>query len=704
MLDVLHCPLSTSCRSLHISLLQKNKNGQYPLHCVIESQCLENLLQIVHLLSDSNRCSSYVNVKQKNGENSLHILARVMTNENVHEIFEMIKILISYGCNANCPNSDDKTPFLTVLENLQIQKVVNRKEVFNYLLENANIDFYSYRSADIIEMATKENLNFILPERENFSFSFESMKKLLDKFNINKFETLFKSFKATCTDSEFYQESCAVFMEIAVKNSLINIVDLLIGCDADINRIAKNSELNVPPSFLVCIDPNPALLNLFLSDAKIKLSFKNNSGNRQTLLHQFFKINQKQGFSKEQKKCFDFVMDNNKCDRNLINENDENDLPVIYYAVRYKNDYATMRLLLKGSYIGPVINSIRKNLLEEFLDSTFTANNKSYDVDNNELKIDYTFLWPPGAQKMNTSGKKDNGNIHHSEAAINDSSDHYSEEVQPLAEIANKLELQHLLAHPTIASFILLKWNKISFLVYINMIIILSFIFSFMPFVYLCQNLEMQDKNTNFFYSFFRVTSLLSILCFIVRELTQAMLSIKNYVLNLSNWIDICLMSLATVVLLFETLLTNNWSRMLRTIVILLATAEYFSILGMVPIMSISIHTKMFRKVCTTFLKWLSFYSMLIVAFGFCFYNMQGDKFLKDNIARKTAAAAMNVNSTTNVESMNDAPAFKPPTDETRSDRFNNFYTIGEVNSSYLKLNFCFFFNFERRRMLYIMQ
>lgn len=648
----------------------------------------------MHLLADSKHCSSYVNVKQKNGENSLHILARVITNDNAHEIFEMMKILISNGCNANYPNIDDKTAFLTVLESLQVEKVVNRREIFNYFVENGDIDFYSYRSADMIEMARKENVNIVLPERENFSFSFESMKKLLENFNINKFETLFKSFKAMCTVSELYQEACTVFMEIAVKNVLINIVDLLIEHEADVNRIAKNSEVNVPPSFVVCVDANPALLNLFLSNTKTKLSYEDNSGIHQTLLHQFFKITQKSGqqeFSNEQKKCFDFVMDNPKCDRNLINESDEKALPVIYYAVRYKNDYATMRLLLKGSYIGPVISSIRLNLLEEFLDSTITTNDKSYDEDNNELKINYNFLWPPGAQKMHVNRKKRNENIHHSEAAICETADHYSEEVQPLAEIALKSELRHLLAHPTIASFILLKWNKISFLVYINMIIILSFIFSFMPFVYLCQNLEEEVKNTNVFYSFFRVTSLISILCFIIRELTQAMLSIKNYIFNLSNWIDICLMSLATVVLLFETLLTNNWSRMLRTIVILLATAEYFSILGMVPIMSISIHTKMFRKVCTTFLKWLAFYSMLIVAFGFCFYNMQGDKFQKDNLARKTAA--MNANSTTDVNADDN---FKPPTDELRSDRFNNFYTIGEVSNLHKQIIYGFVETFFR--------
>lgn len=70
-----------------------------------------------------------------------------------------------------------------------------------------------------------------------------------------------------------------------------------------------------------------------------------------------------------------------------------------------------------------------------------------------------------------------------------ESHEQYAEEIRPLQRLADNVELQSLLAHPTIASFILLKWNKISFLVYINMIITLAFLLSFIVFAYLCQNL-----------------------------------------------------------------------------------------------------------------------------------------------------------------------------------------------------------------------
>src|ERR1700744_5880263 len=92
--------------------------------------------------------------------------------------------------------------------------------------------------------------------------------------------------------------------------------------------------------------------------------------------------------------------------------------------------------------------------------------------------------------------------------------------------------------------------------------------------------------------------------------------------------------------------------------------------------MSISIHTKMFAKVCKTFLKSLSFYSVLIISFGLCFYNLQGDKFLNDN--QKSSEMKARKDESTKDESTDDETiAYVLPSVAVRSDRFNNFYTVG---------------------------
>jgi hypothetical protein len=87
--------------------------------------------------------------------------------------------------------------------------------------------------------------------------------------------------------------------------------------------------------------------------------------------------------------------------------------------------------------------------------------------------------------------------------------------------------------------------------------------------------------------------------------------------------------------------------------------------LKQVPILSISIHTKMFKKVCMTFVKSLMFYSMMIIAFAFSFFSLQGDKFAKDNLKYMSGWR----------DGTNDIPV----TNATRNERFNNFNTVGSA-------------------------
>lgn len=245
------------------------------MHCVIESQCLENLREITSLLSydvskhfqmngtayriQRLKFSPYVNVKV-DGQNSLHILAESLTADSYDVVFPMMKILISYGCNANYPNSDGKTPFFIMMEKLsQIKEAKIRREILEHFIANASIDFYTYKSEELIEMVMNQKLKFSLPDKEEFTVNYESMLQLLNDGDINAFETRFSLFKSNCDDSEMYAECCSVFLEIAVMRSLINIVDLLIDFGVDINRVRKGKKiienclnLNEPLNFVIC--------------------------------------------------------------------------------------------------------------------------------------------------------------------------------------------------------------------------------------------------------------------------------------------------------------------------------------------------------------------------------------------------------------------------------------------------------------------
>jgi hypothetical protein len=220
---------------------------------VIESQCIDNLKEVSSLFSyyenDTAHCihklkfSPYVNVKDQSAQNSLHILAAALNADNFDVIFSMMKILIAHGCNANFPNYDQNTPFYIMLDKISLIKEAKpRKEILDHFLKHANVDFYTHKSDEIIEMVMNQKLKYQLPERVDMDVNYENMMQLLRDGDINTFETKFSLFKSSCSDSEVYSECCAAFLEIAVIQSLINIVDLLIEYGVDINRIPKGEK------------------------------------------------------------------------------------------------------------------------------------------------------------------------------------------------------------------------------------------------------------------------------------------------------------------------------------------------------------------------------------------------------------------------------------------------------------------------------
>lgn len=578
----------------------------------------------------------------------------------------MMKILLSKGCNPNFPNYDGKTAFYIVLE--QLPQLKNRKEILDYFLENANVDFYTHRGDEIVEMVMNEKLKFELPERETIVVDFDSLMELLTSMDVNRFETLFPLFKTSCADAEVYADCLSMLLEIAVERSLINIVDLLIDYGVDINKIASSSKYKIPSACVACANSDPSILRLFLLHPKIKLSYGNDA-QRNTFMHHSFDQYKKMSYSmfrrlgshemsSNQKKCFDLLMAHPKWNRDLINALDNAGLPAIYYSVRYKMDYITLQLLKNGAYIGTAVKGIRKSLLQEFLDSTISTNDRFGDDDDLEIKIDYNFLAPPFKEQTNKKRQIKLLNC--------PSQDQYVEEMKPLMKIAENPELRHLLTHPTIASFTLLKWNKLSFVVYINLVLIVLFMTFFITFTVLCQTVPVEEQSYSASFITFQVLSLIILALMILREVTQAMLSFRKYIFDLSNWVDISLMISSLIILLFETQIPSHMSRLLRTLVILIAAAEYFNVLGMVPILSVSIYTKMYKKVCKTFIKSLAFYSMMILAFAFSFYSLQGDKFSKDlaiNLVGRHGADIVT----------NDIPV----TNATRNERYNNFYTVG---------------------------
>lgn len=95
-----------------------------------------------------------------------------------------------------------------------------------------------------------------------------------------------------------------------------------------------------------------------------------------------------------------------------------------------------------------------------------------------------------------------------------------------------------------------------------------------------------------------------------------------HYVRQVSSYVTIATIVL-TVLLLTQRpaeLWSERWGRIVSATLIMLSTAEFFLLLGSLPVLSLSTHLVMLLKVTQSFLKSLLLYSILLGAFALCFF------------------------------------------------------------------------------------
>lgn len=151
-----------------------------------------------------------------------------------------------------------------------------------------------------------------------------------------------------------------------------------------------------------------------------------------------------------------------------------------------------------------------------------------------------------------------------------------------------------------------------------------------MYFIVLSQSLDVNERKTSITYSVFRSLSFSLLWVLIIRELSQLILSYKHYFTSLINWFEIALIALAWIIMT-DLINTDRHARELRAVLILFAAFEFLNIVGNLPILSVSTHMVMLKRVTITFFKSIALYSILLLSFGLVFYSLYGeDKPLKE--------------------------------------------------------------------------
>ncbi|XKL66442.1 hypothetical protein PGB90_009862 [Kerria lacca] len=571
-----------------------------------------------------------INLADKTGNTALHLA--VLRNK-----FSIVELLLKHrAVQVDKINRKNQSPLLIALEkgNLQITSL---------LLKNVNIDldriknFDGYSARDLI-------LNKF-PEME-----LNVLKKTNESGNINLFSLLYnrdlRSFLSNIAADKSqidFDDGSYTCLQYACRYGLPEFVEPLIKFGANPNKCCLTNYRS--PILIAAYEGYYEIVRILVESGNI--SFEPMNG--ETVLHAaligMMTCRPQLGAStagRDHFKCVEYFLNDVLSDKLDVNFPDKKGNTALHYAVKVSNVNIISLLLEKGAYIGHKnkfgempIRFIDAKILENYLDESIASNEKLPAEEDYEIIYKYGLFAPP---KICMSFDKKNVLQFSPEIGVDTEDYEIISETEPLVEISAVSELRPLLKHPIITSFLNLKWYTIRTYFWVNVIFYLlfwAFLTIYVLFFYgpavsgkITANATNQDEinniqNSNRNGTFLWFLMLIFSGMLFVREFFQLSVSPCRYVKSPENWLEIGII-LSTFMILLCNAYCSNIKSQIAAIAILLSWTELVLLIGRHPLLSTNI--EMFKVVTYNFLKFLAWYSILILAFAFSFYLLFKDE------------------------------------------------------------------------------
>lgn len=107
-----------------------------------------------------------------------------------------------------------------------------------------------------------------------------------------------------------------------------------------------------------------------------------------------------------------------------------------------------------------------------------------------------------------------------------------------------------------------------------------------------------------------------------IYELIQCVTSYRTYFFKFSNWLDIALIFISYAVFFGSFGNEPSYFKKVCAVLILIMAAQTIQLIAKVSILSMSLHMTIFKRVSATFLKTISLYMIMILAFAMSFYTL----------------------------------------------------------------------------------
>lgn len=555
-----------------------------PIHFVIDSLCQENLSALL--------CEPNVNVDAEHSSlTPVNILVEQISDSNFNKIIPCIKLLVKHCANVNIPDRNGVTPIIKILQSKQLN-AANKQAIVEHFLVNAIIDIDSAETAETVRKLTKIMPDSKLPpvqNEKNQNWSFSRFMACLQAKNETDF---LKGINFIAVNNPNYLEDLIsingnILLMCAAEMGLSTAVEQILRLGVDINVSVKTPTKGFSAVDYASICGHYDVLEILLQSPRLICTKE---------LVSSFMIrpndigNKSDRFKYE--KCFQLLLNHPNIDVN----GEICSVTLLHEAILYNNSDCIDVLLGRGAYIGITnhwgcsISNMNSRVLEKHFDRCITATHNE-GIASPELTFCYQNLVPTENMRKN------------SEAQLY--------EMTAVELLSKSKELRHLIKHPLIMSFFWLKWKRLAPFFYINLFFCASFAVTSVSYIIFCYL-----DNTEFVA--IQIVTLLLMIYFVAREIVQLIFSPRIYLTSFDNYVE-CALIVLVLIILFD--LSSN-RRAIAAITIILMASAIFVLVGSLPIQLMAVHIVMLETVAKNFLKCLSLYSSIIIAFALSFYTL----------------------------------------------------------------------------------
>ena len=197
----------------------------------------------------------------------------------------------------------------------------------------------------------------------------------------------------------------------------------------------------------------------------------------------------------------------------------------------------------------------------------------------------------------------------HDVKPISDETEDLYPETETLSCLANSVKHQHLLKHPVIILFLMIKWKHLNFAYTLNLFFYLTFVACITAYIYFVYDGDMPNncqQNVQVYTPvvdnlWYIVTVLLVML--MIREVYQLSFSLIKYVSTVVNWLETLLIALSSIMLFHYPMDCNlEKKRSAAALLILISWSVLYTMLVRHPKFTfLNVYFTMFAKVGWTF-------------------------------------------------------------------------------------------------------